>query len=935
MASGTQAHHIAVDLQDKLNTVGDEDSTIIKAVTAGVGKLVSVKTQVDDIQGKVKMITDMASKVAGDNPILKQTIQIAQAVFNIGQTIPFVAPVFSILQIIVDVEVKAREADAKCSDLLERINFMVEHLTVIEAIKISFSTEHVIQRMETVLKSAATLIQTYRRQNTLARRLNTGNKDRFVGCCKSIETCSNDLMFSLQIQQTSQLDVLTRAIAIDEQDLAAEAFLKENGGISNIKNHPELVKKFAGEMKLSMDDSVMKDLNSNLTDLINQNSVEMESKLKKGMSEAVVDGLKSLASTLKEIEREELHGCVQCGQTYRESTNAAGSCSFHESQYTEYRGGHVCCGKTDTCKRSKHCSKHHNNYPYAAFFERSTAILGYVDTIDDFVNDEIVDFVEKKHNQSFRVGKLLRTSTGGIDLKEPHLLVCIGYPYSGSIGYHFEIYSSEEIQEIQSKLTDLSESRHIYKINSAPEAFVAGEWLVSTDGNIEGIKLIAKTTTIDDAVVQIVRFNPSTFERIGQVEHVTRGFISYKPSEPYEFPASQSVGNMVPQEPSRPVRTDFKTKCSSNDFPVILLVNSKPPLAANVDRTFMDRDNFTCTVAVFNKHNVPVTIMSASSEYRFIGQSTYKPCFDTVMSETKFPVTIAPRQSAEIQFVAHVPRSEADAAVTGVWWYKSIVARFKPLRIRFTIKDLEDNHASIVIDHVFSPYKKDKPYSNTIASIDFHDWETQRIQSVNVSKGTGDSFSISINDTSYNENELNCLVYKAKKLGITEYDLGNSRDFNDRCVFNSYALVDSVCQRVYGFKLTMTPHASVKEKLFASVLYVPCPDYGSLTVTRPRTYAVEKVVLPELDLIPEPDNVFDDTIDDTVEAPTTTSTVVSAGIAGGNSTVGIDGAAIGAAVGTALSERMSAIEDKLERTASALEDLVAILKHLVATTGNA
>ncbi|KAH6566710.1 hypothetical protein BASA62_006547 [Batrachochytrium salamandrivorans] len=886
---------ISKSINETLSGPKNEDGIVIKTVTGAITNIVSAKGEFDDIKGKIGKVTDLATKVVGDNnPILQQTIQIAQNIFNIGQTIPFVAPIFAVLQIIVDIETKAREADAKCSDLLERINFMVDHLTALESASVHATTEKVVNRMESTLKSSATLIQAYRKQNAISRRLNIGNKDRFVSCAKDIETCAHDLMFSLQIQQTTQLNVLTRAVQVDDDDVAAEKFLEKHGGLEAVKKNPELVKQFASEIKLKMDDSVMQELNTNIADLINQNRAEMESKLKQNMSEAVVDGLKSLASTMKDLEREEVLGCVQCGQTYRESTNALGSCAFHESQYNGYDGKPICCGKPDACKRTKHCSKDHCKYKYAAFFERVSKIIGYSDTVNDMVSECIVDFENTDNNQSFRA-------------------------------------------DIQESITDLSESRLIYKIYSSQDAFVSGEWLVDDNGKICGIVFSAKTTTIDEPIVQIVRFDIATFEQIGEVEHVTRGFVSYKPETPYTFPESILLGRVVPDIRVREARTDFKTKCTSADFPVIFLVNSKPSLEANADRSYSNRDNFTATVAVFNKHSVPVTIMSASSEYRLIGQKDYTPCKDTMMADTKFPITIEPRQSAEIKFVAHILRTPADAIITNSWWYRSVIARFKPLRIRFTVEDIEENKASIVLEYVFNPYPASKMSSSDVAQITFHDWDTQSMYTVSVSGPSG-STHIGISGKSFDEDALNRLVYKAKKAGSTEVDLEIYRNFDERCLFNAWALVDLNCYRVYGFKMIMVPHELVIDKTAASMLYVACPDYGALTESRPIRYAEENVTLPTLGKIPEIDPTNDDTVDDiVVEIPT----IVRSGISGGLSSdvtngrvAQIDSVAIGQAVGVALSDRLVNLEDKLERTAASLESLVAIIKTLMMREGH-
>jgi len=133
------------------------------------------------------------------------------------------------------VEKKARDADAKCTDLLERINFMVSNITVLEKVKVIDPLVAVIEKMNGILKSAATLIQTYRKQGAIARRLNMSNGANFGGMADKITNCSHDLMLSLQIQQTGDISILTRGIPQDQQDLDAQQFVMSHGGQDAVK----------------------------------------------------------------------------------------------------------------------------------------------------------------------------------------------------------------------------------------------------------------------------------------------------------------------------------------------------------------------------------------------------------------------------------------------------------------------------------------------------------------------------------------------------------------------------------------------------------------------------------------------------------------------------------------------------------------------------
>lgn len=112
---------------------------------------------------------------------------------------------------------------------------MVGHLTTLEKIRVMETTKLVLQKMEQILKDAASLIAAYRKQGPISRRLNMGNKDKFVASATSIQNCCNDLMISLQIQSSGQLDILTREIPIDPEDQVAQLFISQNGGPDQIR----------------------------------------------------------------------------------------------------------------------------------------------------------------------------------------------------------------------------------------------------------------------------------------------------------------------------------------------------------------------------------------------------------------------------------------------------------------------------------------------------------------------------------------------------------------------------------------------------------------------------------------------------------------------------------------------------------------------------
>ncbi|KAF8483050.1 hypothetical protein JB92DRAFT_3132220 [Gautieria morchelliformis] len=106
-----------------------------------------------------------------NTPIIENTLHILGQVSDLGKAMAFVAPAFVPLKFISEGERKARDADAQCSDLLERIMFMLSHLPALKTVEIIKLTQLVIERMNGILKDAASLIAAYHKQGAIARRL--------------------------------------------------------------------------------------------------------------------------------------------------------------------------------------------------------------------------------------------------------------------------------------------------------------------------------------------------------------------------------------------------------------------------------------------------------------------------------------------------------------------------------------------------------------------------------------------------------------------------------------------------------------------------------------------------------------------------------------------------------------------------------------------
>ena len=645
-----------------------------------------------------------------DNPIMGNAMSVLGQLSDIGRTLPYVAPAFILLKLIIDVEMKARDADVKCNDLVERITFMLSHLPALQNIHVMDATQRVIDRMNNALKSAAALIQAYRKQSKIARRLNVGNKDKFDMCAAMVDACCKDLMTSLQIHQAGQLNILTRSVPVDPEDELAQMFIATHGGVEAVKSERELVTEFAQELHLKVDDDVMEQLNTNFAQLMEVHHAQLERTLNENVSAAVIDGIKGLAAQMNESEKEQVFTCVQCEREYRNSVNGPTSCSFHRAEYSTWNKNYPCCSTSIPCQYRSHRSVHHCEYPYGSFFERTRNVLNYVDTVDEWVSVEDNNLKDDKVCKA-SVGRLLRWVSRGQLLDEPTILITVGTVWFSN-PYFFDSFTATQLASI-SRTISVTKNTVIFRTSPSEDEFAMAEWCLSSHGIIDGVRLLAKTATSDLPYIRVCPIDITSCTKSGEIVALSDGGLrSYTPKSPYELPKSVRITPELNDKPLRPVRTDFKTRTTPN-LPVILKVVSDPPLKANPQFANSKSDNFEGTISVFNKHPAgslnPITFASVSASFRLVGDPTYTPVESFKIVDTQLPVTIEPRQSWSLKFQVVVPRSEEDAELGIRWWNRAFICRNRPLRLKIVLQDIEDEEASLVLEHVFNPYPLEKP----------------------------------------------------------------------------------------------------------------------------------------------------------------------------------------------------------------------------------
>lgn len=916
--------------------------------------------------GVVQATVTSALEPAANNHVLSAAMEVCSNLSDICRAVPFVAPAFVLLKIIIDIEKKAQDVDAKCNDIIERITFMLSHMPVLKKMvkgegekeEDSFSLKaikQVVERMNDAVKNAAALITAYRKQSPIARRLSISNREKFATCADTLNTCCSDLLMSLQIRQSQQLNVLTeRDVPLDDEDWAAKTFVEAHGGdFEAVQYDRELVKEYAKGRDMVMGDSVMDELEDGaVTDSVEQVSSRLEKIVKDNVSSAIADGLKELATQLMTVEQEQAFVCVQCQSSFTRSSNHAKACSYHRADYNSWSRNYPCCDTQHPCQYSFHREKHHCDYPYGTFFLRAQKINNYVDTVDEWasVKDTSLDEDEKVEKAS--VGQLLRWVSRGERIQEPTILISVGTIWWNT-PYYFNTFTLSDLQNISKSVRH---SRRTLIFRTAPdetaESYASAEWLLSISGKITGVRLTAKTSTSSIPFVRVCPIDLSTGQKSGEVLAISDGGMRpYLPATPYALPATVRVGPGLSDAPLRAVRKDFKTRTSSPAFRVIMRNVDEPPLAANPNIAGPKFDYFQGTVSVFNNNapgsNLPITIAAAKASYRFIGEKEYKDAVQPtgestleILDYVQFPLTVDPRQSANIKFQVGVPRTEEDAKKDVRWWNRALCARHRPVRIRFTLEDIEGEEASLVFEYVFKPFPFPEVKEDDLAAFWFDEPDMVSRHMVKVEKASGDDEVIRIDGTEIKVKTLERAVYQALKTGKTEVDLeiGREKEYGE-WEWKARALVDISCRRVYAFKVLVQEGKLVPEdqKSLGCLGYVLCPEYGQVVQDkkRPISYATEAVRFPPptgLKPYLQLNYPVDDNVDDWKPPvpPKPSRTLSTAQLLSPGGLNGVSpqspGAQVPFHVPEELNRRLASFDTKLGRIADALEKLVGVLE---------
>ncbi|KAI8586163.1 hypothetical protein BDZ88DRAFT_430013, partial [Geranomyces variabilis] len=325
----------ATTLYGNLQTAQDVAGKVSSGLTQIVG------TNIDFLQ----TVHDGVKTLAAQSSAVDHLLKAVSSIMQIGSSVPFIAPIFTVLDYLVKMEQKVHQTDAKCEDLVERVAFLADLVVNLATVTLAAQVLTVTTRIETTLKICVVLIKTYREQGPIVRRINIGNAAKFSDLAVAIKERTTDLTTVLSVEQYIRDKLDNTRIPVDEKDAKARRFFEQPGRrqIAPGDRSPKELESFAAAIGEDITNSNnLAGLNTSLESLIENSRRQLFDDFKGLIDQSLEKAL--LEKDRLEVQREKapMLECVQCGTIYQEWMQADvatdgltkdGHCSFHVLPY--------------------------------------------------------------------------------------------------------------------------------------------------------------------------------------------------------------------------------------------------------------------------------------------------------------------------------------------------------------------------------------------------------------------------------------------------------------------------------------------------------------------------------------------------------------------------------------------------------------------------
>ena len=540
---------------------------------------------------------------------------------------------------------------------------------------------------------------------------------------------------------------------------------------------------------------------------------------------------------------------------------------------------------------------HHLEHPYEALVAKLRESLSQKYAHFQFSRLEDRPFTEGP-TLVVVIGELLKTGVAEWE-DEPYLFVQVGDWDDLS---YFRVFPVSELEFLSFLIKN--STRTFYTDSS-----VCLEWVIHDSGDIVGIKSQVQSITSNHPITETIIFNPETLELVSVTKSENHRF-SFTPSEEYVLPENIYIGKDIKTRERRTWETRGPLKSK-------IQLSLVSPLEANQFPQDTVHDYFTGALSISKNPSFKFENPSIVAEYRLVGESRYASVKSLVYDKWSVE-DFRVHGNLKLNFCVIIERVEADKRLGVLVKDSALVARDRPLRLKFTLLDENESYCYLITEYLSYMSEPKSQRSNLVYFNNIQRMErvTACLEFID-QKISIPEFEFELDEFSHNKIVYSATLDKITEVLLKEMGLNNVKG-------KLYGLIDLSCKRIYSYKVIFFQVGSG----FGSLGYLLAPRFGINNQIMPIQYANEEaqlsVVEPELSLENYvQDDDFDDLIVEDEVSNTSAASIDSkspteAELIHATRTIGHQ----------SLEERLENIDRNLERTANAVENLTAFLKTL-------
>jgi len=443
------------------------------------------------------------------------------------------------------------------------------------------------------------------------------------------------------------------------------------------------------------------------------------------------------------------------------------------------------------------------DWPYSEFFQRCSDIFNYIDTHKEFlaITETSMDGGEE---QKAMFGQIERWKSRSNRVPSETVYVKINSVWHTCSKYYFNTWTTDELKSLP-RPSAAPYRTLIHRTDPGDTEYSQAEWQFSPSGDLIGVVLTCKARDNAEPTSKSVAITLGPLAGGEVTIHSEGSFREYGPEAgiaAYEDAVKKY--NAARPKPklgggsARKART-FTTR---GELPALLWVTGALQCTdSRRDAQGKGSDWFSNEVSVYNIASTPYLLTHVSAEYRFIGETEWKPVGHCTVGKDAFvPAAAHPLAQFPLSLQFDIPSNGPPNhyAARG----RSLVASQAPIRVRVTVSDMDGYSATIVQEFLNAPLRVEEPKPEDALFVVADNVVAEERSCAHCTITNEDNtLKVSVASSSINEERLRKLAGEGCAKKVNEVPIDDLQSNYSSYKISATALVDRTCQRVWAIKV--------------------------------------------------------------------------------------------------------------------------------------